>query len=87
MEQRALKRNLARDFYEIQKQQSRKSQGILAVLVVFYFLAVSLIAFTIWLSTGLILARAPLFTGAFWTKFLLTCFGAAVIFAIRKSVV
>jgi Zn-dependent protease with chaperone function/Zn-finger nucleic acid-binding protein len=82
MDQRTVKRNLARDFYEIQEQQARKSRGILAVLVLFYFLAVCLIAFTAWLSTGLILARSPLFSGAFWTKFLLSCFLAALLLAI-----
>ena len=38
--------------------------------------------FYIWLSTGLIFARAPLFGGAFWTKFFLICFGAALLLAI-----
>ncbi len=82
MEQRAEKRNLARDFYEIQKQQWQKSMGVFAALILFYFLAISLIAFAVWLSFGLILARTPLFTGGFWTKFLLASFGGAVLFAI-----
>jgi len=82
MDERAVRRNMAKDFYEIQKQQKIKSVGILAVLILFHFLAVSLIAFAIWLSMGLIFARSPLFGGAFWIKFFLVCFGAALLLAI-----
>ncbi len=82
MAQRPLKRDQVRDFYEIQKQQKRKSLGILAILILFYFFAVGLIAFTVWLSTGLIFARFPLFGGAFWIKFLLASFGAAFLMAV-----
>ncbi len=42
-----MKQNPALDFYEIQKQQLRKSVFLILVLIIFYFLAVGFISFVI----------------------------------------
>lgn len=56
----AKKTKFAKDFYETQKQQWRKSLFVFAVLILFYLLAVSLVIFIFAFIAGFFLVHKPL---------------------------
>ncbi len=58
------------DFYEIQQRQRKKSLVIFAVLIVFYFLAIGLIALAVFLSIGAF-AVPNFLSGPFLVKLML----------------
>jgi len=76
-----MSRKLAKDFYEIQKEQWRKSIFLFSVLILFYFIFIGLIAFAFLASFGLIFAKPDFFSGALFTKFLLANFALSFVIA------
>lgn len=71
-----MKRDFGRDFYDIQRQQWRKSLFLVFILFLFYFFAVGFISVIILVCFSLIAGKAGLFAQNFLLKFLL--FNAAV---------
>ena len=70
-----IKRNspLPRDFYDIQRQQWKKSLPIVGILILFYFVAIGLIVLAALASIGLFVA-GPLLPQSFYTKLFLAVF-------------
>jgi len=64
-------KRLSLDFYEIQRQQWRKSLFLLLILIIFYFFAIGFISIIFLISFGLILRLEGLLSGTFLTKLLL----------------
>jgi Zn-dependent protease with chaperone function/Zn-finger nucleic acid-binding protein len=56
------------DFYEIQSSQRAKTLALFAVLLLFYVVAVGLVALALLLSVGLFIARGPAPSGPFFFK-------------------
>ncbi|MEW5902454.1 MAG: M48 family metalloprotease, partial [Acidobacteriota bacterium] len=71
----------ALDFYEIQRQQWKKSLLIFGALILFYFGAIGLIALAVVLSLGLFAALPHLLSGAFLGKLILIVLAAALLIA------
>ncbi|MGB7294550.1 MAG: zinc metalloprotease HtpX [Candidatus Aminicenantales bacterium] len=69
------------DFYEIQRQQRGKSLFLFAVLIVFYFLAIGLIALAVFLSIGAF-AVPNFLSGAFLIKLMLGVLVVASLIAV-----
>jgi Zn-dependent protease with chaperone function/Zn-finger nucleic acid-binding protein len=67
---KSMDRNRRSDFYELQKRQRARSLFVFAFLVLFYFLAVGIIALALFLSVGAF-AAAGFLSGAFLAKLLL----------------
>ena len=68
------------DFYEIQRRQWKRSIFLFAVLILFYFLAIGIIALAVFLSVG-VFAVPNFLSGPFVTKLLLWVLGVAVLIA------
>ena len=81
MAEKAMDRNRRSDFYEIQKRQGWRSLLIFAVLVLFYFLAVGIIALAVFLSVGAFAAPGFL-SGASLVRLLLWVMGIALVIAV-----
>ena len=76
-----MNRERARDFYEIQKRQWRRSLLLFIVLILFYFLAIGIIILAVFLSLG-VFAVPSFLSGPFLSKLLLWVLGVAVFVAI-----
>jgi len=63
-------KKLAPDFYEVQRQQRRKSLFVFFILILFYFIAVGFFS-AILLFFGVILGKEGLLAGSFLTRLLL----------------
>ncbi len=72
----------ARDFYEVQSSQRRKSLLVFAVLVLFYFLAIALISLAVLVSVGVFAAGPGVLSARFLGRLLLAVFGAAGAIAV-----
>jgi heat shock protein HtpX len=72
----------ARNFYEIQSRQWKRSLPIFAALLLFYFLAIGLIALAAVASVGLFSARLQLFSGPFMAKFGLGVLATSLVIAL-----
>ena len=64
-------RNLRQDFYDIQRQQWKKSIFLLFVLLIFYFLAIGIIILAALLSLGLFFPATYILSGPLLFKLLL----------------
>ncbi len=74
-------KNFARDFYDIQRQQWKKSLFLLFVLFVFYFLAIGLVS-AIFILSITFFSSARLFpSGDFFTNFILINAGLSIFIA------
>ena len=71
-----------RDFYEIQERQRQRSLFLFAMVLLFHFAAIGLIALTFLASFGLVLNRAMLVSSSFWLRFLLFDLAAAAIVSV-----
>ena len=69
------------DFYEIQQRQRQRSLVLFAVLIVFYFLAIGLIALAVFLSIGAF-AVPNFLSGPFLTKLILGVLVVASLIAV-----
>ncbi len=69
----------AKDFYEIQSKQWKKSILILTALVIFYFVAFGLIALAFLLSLGVFVADLKVWTGPFLWKWMMGVLAVAAI--------
>ncbi|MBN2409510.1 MAG: M48 family metalloprotease [Candidatus Aminicenantes bacterium] len=76
-----MNRKRPRNFYEIQRQQQWKSLFILAVLMVFYFLAIGMIAMAVFLSIGAF-AVPHFLSGSFLAKLMGGVLVAASVIAV-----
>jgi Zn-dependent protease with chaperone function/Zn-finger nucleic acid-binding protein len=76
-----MNKRLASDFYEIQRQQWRKSLFLLLMLVLFYFLAICIISFIFLLSFGFFPGREKFLSGSFLTQLLLANVAISIIIA------
>ncbi len=72
----------ARDFYEIQERQRRKSVFILAALIGFYFFAMILISAAVVLSVGLFLTDRSFWSSGFLFRLLAFDFVASAVIAV-----
>ncbi|OGD20356.1 MAG: hypothetical protein A2W03_16540 [Candidatus Aminicenantes bacterium RBG_16_63_16] len=72
----------ARDFYEVQRSQWRKSLLVFAGLILFYFLSIGLISLAVVASVGLFAAGPGLLSGPFLQKLLLAVLGMSVLIAV-----
>ncbi len=74
-------KNFARDFYDIQRQQWKKSLFLLIVLFAFYFLAIGLVS-TVFIAGITFFLSARLFpSGNFFTNFILINAGLSIFIA------
>jgi heat shock protein HtpX len=64
-------KTLRQDFYDIQRQQWKKSLFLLIVLLIFYFLAIGIIILAFLLSLGLFFPATYILSGSFLFKLLL----------------
>jgi Zn-dependent protease with chaperone function/Zn-finger nucleic acid-binding protein len=71
----------ARDFYEVQSRQRRRSLLVFAALILVYFAAVGLITLAVLLSFGLFAYGGGLFSGPFLARLLLFDFLVSGLFA------
>jgi len=71
-----------KDFYEVQKNQRVKSLFLFGVVVVFYFVALGVIALALLLSLGLFLSGGILHQPHFWTRFVAADLIAAGLFGV-----
>lgn len=69
------------DFYEIQRQQWRKSLFLFLLLILFYFLAIGIISFVFLLTFGFFLGKEKLLSGSFLNQFLLANAGLSFVIA------
>jgi heat shock protein HtpX len=69
------------DFYDIERRQRQKSLAIFAVLIVFYFLAIGLIALAVFLSIGAF-AVPNFLSGPFLMKLMLGVLAVASLIAV-----
>jgi Zn-dependent protease with chaperone function/Zn-finger nucleic acid-binding protein len=69
------------NFYEIQRRQRQRSLALFAVLIVFYFLAIGLIALAVFLSIGAF-AVPNFLSGSFLTKLILGVLVVASLIAV-----
>jgi Zn-dependent protease with chaperone function/Zn-finger nucleic acid-binding protein len=76
-----MNRNRPRDFYEIQKKQRRRSILVFGVLILFYFLALGMIALAVLLTFG-VLTPAHFLSGAFLARLLLWVLVTAAVLAV-----
>jgi Zn-dependent protease with chaperone function/Zn-finger nucleic acid-binding protein len=74
-------RRRTRDFYELQRRQKRRSILVLAVLVVFYFLAIGIVALAAFLSFGALAAPRWLSASSLM-RLLLWVLGVALLIAV-----
>jgi heat shock protein HtpX len=74
-------RKSPRNFYEIQARQRQKSVALFAVLMVFYFLAIGLIAVAVFLSIGAF-AVPNFLSGPFLRKLMLGVLAVASLIAV-----
>ncbi len=72
----------ARDFYEVQRRQWKRSLPIFVALVLFYFLAIGLIALAAVASVGLFSPRLQFFSGPILGKFILGVLGTSLAIAV-----
>nr|MQY60312.1 M48 family metalloprotease [bacterium] len=64
-------KKLALDFYEVQRQQRRKSLFVFFILILFYFITVGFFSGILLLCFGVFLGKGGLLAGSFLTKLLL----------------
>jgi len=76
-----MNKRLARDFYEVQRLQWRKSFFLLLMLILFYFAAICFISFIFLLSFGFFAGREKFLSGSFLTQLLLANVGVSIIIA------
>jgi len=57
------------DFYELQKRQKIRSLAVVALLLLFYLVAVGLLMIAGWMTVGLFAVRPDFFGSGFWLKF------------------
>jgi len=76
-----MSKSSTKDFYEIQRQQWRKSLFLFLVLILFYFLAIGLISIVLLLSFGFFLGRGNLFSGSFLIQFLVANLAISILIA------
>lgn len=74
-------KNFARDFYDIQRQQWKKSLFLLFVLFVFYFLAIGLVSAAFIVGITFFLSARLFPSGDFFTNFILINTGLSIIIA------
>jgi len=77
-----MKERIPESFYEVQSRQKVKSFLVLAVLILFYVLALGLLAFSALAAFGLFLGGPQVWTGAFQAKFWAVIVLAAVLVAV-----
>jgi Zn-dependent protease with chaperone function/Zn-finger nucleic acid-binding protein len=71
----------ARDFYEIQERQRRKSLLVFAALILFDFFAMGLVSAAVVLSVGMFIVDRSIWTGSFILRLLLFDFLASALIA------
>jgi len=74
-------KNFSRDFYDIQRQQWRKSLFLFSILIVFYFFAIGLVLAVLWISFGFFLARETFLSQNLLMKLLVINSAVAIIIA------
>ncbi|NIM90034.1 MAG: M48 family metalloprotease [Candidatus Aminicenantes bacterium] len=74
-------KNFARDFYDIQRQQWKKSLFLLIVLFAFYFLAIGLVSAVFIISITFFLSARLFPSGNFFTNFILINAGLSIFIA------
>ena len=74
-------KNFARDFYDIQRQQWKKSLFLLFVLFVFYFLAIGLVSAAFIVGITFLLSARLFPSGDFFTNFILINAGLSIFIA------
>jgi heat shock protein HtpX len=76
-----MNKRTARDFYEVERQQWRKSLFLFLVLILFYFLAICVVSFIFLLSFGFFAGREKFLSGSFLTQLLLANVAVSIIIA------
>lgn len=77
-----MKTRSTRDFYDIQRSQWQKSLAVFIVLILFYFLAIGLIALAVIVSFGVAAAGVHPFSGPFLVKVLAVVLGVSAVIAV-----
>lgn len=74
-------KNFSHDFYEIQRQQWRKSLFLFLILILFYFIAVVIVSAAFVIFFSLVLAGKAFPSGSFLLKFLLINSAVSILIA------